>query len=550
MRFIRALGILGSAAALACAPGPTESPEGTAETAPPQLLDELGSLHHPIRTSSDLAQRYFDQGLILSFGFNHDAAVRSFAAGLEADPSCAMCAWGAALALGPNINAPMGPDAAAAAWTWLQRAQALAGNASDRERAYIDALSARYAADAPAERAALDRAYAEAMAELHAADPDDLDAATLYAESLMDLSPWNYWTTDAEPREHTEEMLAVLEAVLAANPDHVGANHYYIHAVEEYHPDRAVPAAERLGALAPDAGHLVHMPSHIFWRVGRYDEALEINRRASAADEQFFATCRAGTFYRSLYYPHNVHFLWAAASTEGRSALALATARKLESVTADGVDEMAFLEEFMSVPTFTLARFGRWDALLGAPAPPPQRLFLTGAWHYSRGLALTRTGDPAAARSELEALEAVMGEPEAKALILAGGVAPASQLLAVGHAHLAGEIAMAEDEHQAGLRALTRAVDLQDEIPYMEPPPWYFPTRQALGAALLEAGLPAEAEEVYRKDLADHPANGWSLFGLAQSLREQGRVDEAAWAEEGFRNAWARADIGLERSAF
>ena len=534
---------------LACTPPPQESPRAP-EPRAPRLFEGLGDLHHPITTSSPLAQRYFDQGLVLTYGFNHEAAVRSFEAALEADPNCAMCAWGVALALGPNINAPMGPEAAARAFEALQRAQRLATHASPRERAYIEALSPRYSARAPAERAELDRAYAEAMGALHAADPDDLDAATLYAEALMDLSPWNYWTSEAEPREHTDAILERLEAVLRADPNHVGANHYYIHAVEEHYPERAVPAAERLGDLAPDAGHLVHMPSHIFWRVGRYDEALEINRRASASDERFFATCGAGPFYRSLYYPHNVHFLWAAAAASGRGSLALATARKLEGATAADVEELPFLQEFQSIPLLTLARFGHWDPLLGQPQPPASQLYVVGIWHYARGLAQLRTGDAAAARSSLDALDSIARDPAAETLVLAGGVASAAELLAVGSAHLRGEIGVATGESEAGLRDLQRAVEQQDALAYMEPPPWYFPTRQALGAALLELERPAEAEAVYRRDLEQHPSNGWSLFGLAESLRSLGNTSEATWAARGFRNAWEGADVELERSAF
>jgi tetratricopeptide (TPR) repeat protein len=311
-----------------------------------------------------------------------------------------------------------------------------------------------------------------------------------------------------------------------------------------------VVAAERLGTIAPDAGHLVHMPSHIFWRVGRYDDALEINRRAAAADEAFFSWCRAGPFYSAAYYPHNIHFLWAAASTEGRSAIALTAARKLEAKTADRVDELPFLQEFMSIPTLTLVRFGRWDAVLGAVPPDPQYRYLVGIRHYARGMARVRTGEIDAAQVELELLDTVAQEPATQALVLAGGTASATKLLAIGSAHLTGELALARGDPDAGIARLERAVVLQGELTYMEPPPWYFPTRQALGAALLEAGRPAEAEAVYRADLAQYPRNGWSLFGLAHSLKQQGKIDESSWAEEGFRNAWARADVELNASRF
>jgi hypothetical protein len=292
------------------------------------------------------------------------------------------------------------------------------------------------------------------------------------------------------------------------------------------------------------------MPSHIFWRVGRYDDALEINRRAAAADEAFFSWCRAGPFYSAAYYPHNIHFLWAAASAEGRSAIALTAARKLEAKTASHVEEFPFLEEFMSIPTLTLVRFGRWDAVLGVEPPSPQHRYLAGIRHYARGMARVRTGELDAAQVELDLLEAVAREPASETLILAGGTASARALLAIGSAHLTGELALARGDRDRGFAALERAVALQDALTYMEPPPWYFPTRQALGAALLEAGRPVEAEAVYRADLEQYPRNGWSLYGLARSLEAQDEVEESRWTEEGFRNAWARADVELAASRF
>ncbi|MEM7411538.1 MAG: hypothetical protein AAF430_15000 [Myxococcota bacterium] len=534
---------------LSCAPA-TQAPETPDAPTAPQLFSGLGDQHHPITTTSETAQAYFDQGLILVFGFNHEAAIRSFEAALVEDPGCAMCAWGIALALGPNINAPMGPDAERQAFLAAQRAQQLAAGVSDRERAYIEAIQPRYGAEPLEDRSPRDRAFADAMGKLHEADPADTDAATLYAEALMDLTPWNYWTDEAEPREHTEEVLDLLEGVLAVQPDHVGANHYYIHAVEEHFPERGVPAAERLGGLAPEAGHLVHMPSHIFWRVGRYDEATELNRKAAAADEAFFATCRAGVFYRALYYPHNIHFLWAAAAAQGQSQVALTNARKLETRTADQMAQFDFLEEFSTVPMLTLARFGRWDEVLGVPRPDASLVYLTGVWHYTRGLAQVRLGRPDMARSELEQLVAAAQSERAAGLIVSGGVASVAALLEVGRAHLAGELAAAGKDYDSAIAQLTAAVDAQDALAYMEPPPWYFPTRQALGAVLLDADRAAEAEAVYRVDLEQYPRNGWSLFGLAQSLRAQGKTAEAEWAEKGHREAFAKADVTLRASRF
>jgi tetratricopeptide (TPR) repeat protein len=528
---------------------PEPAPPGAGSDAP-RLIANPGAIAYPITTPSPTAQRYFDQGLALVFGFNHDAAIRSFAAAEELDPECAMCAWGIALASGPNINWPMGPASGRTAFAAAGRASQRAAQATEKEQALIAAVATRYAEDPTADRAPLDLAYAGAMREVQARYPDDDEIATLSAEALMDLMPWNYWTPEAEPREHTPQVLEYLEGVLARTPGHIGANHYYIHATEEFFPERGEAAADRLAALGVEQGHLVHMPSHIFWRVGRYEDALEINQAAAAQDEEFFSWCRAGAVYRSLYYPHNVHFLWAAAAAEGRSEIALTAARKLEAVTADGVEEFAFMEDFMVIPMLTLARFGRWDALLGTPAPDPAHRYLTGVWHYTRGLALVRTGALADAQKQLDAAAGIAAEAAMADLVLAGGVAQAGQLLAIGVAHLEGELAVAAGRGADALAALGRAVERQDALAYMEPPPWYFPTRQALGAVLLDLGRAAEAEAVYRRDLEQYPKNGWSLFGLARSFEAQSRAVDAQWAGKGFRAAWARADVTLESSRF
>ncbi len=548
---------LAAALALSCQPGsglptalPASAPGRDAESpVPPRLLEGLGSQSHPVETRSPRAQRYFDQGLILIFGFNHEAAIRAFEEALRLDPKCAMCRWGIALALGPNINAPMGPGAARRAILELEHARELVADSNRaREKAYIAALASRYAKQNPEDRSGLDRAYADSMRELHHADPTDVDAATLFAEALMDLYPWAYWTPDAQPREFTQEIIDTLEAVMERAPEHVGANHYYIHAVEEFYPEKGEVAADRLGDLAPDAGHLVHMPSHIYWRVGRYQEAAEINQRATAADERYFAWCRPGAFYRAAYYPHNIHFLWAAASAEGRSDLALMSARKLAAATRPRAKEVPFLQEFVAIPMLTLARFARWDALLAESRPDESEIYLTGIWHYSRGLAEIRTDAKASAIESLAQLRLISQDGEATRLIMAGGSASAARLLEIAAAHLEGEIALAEGRSKAAIAALETAAELHDALPYMEPPPWYAPPRQILGALLLGAGRSSEAEAVYREDLRQYPKNGWSLLGLAQSLRAQGEEAKADWAQRGFEAAWARADIELAQS--
>ena len=536
------------ALALGCHGDVTQNPG--AEAAPPKLLEHLGAQVHPIQTSTPLAQRYFDQGMILTFGFNHEAAIRSFEEAARLDPSCTMCRWGIALALGPNINAAMGPEAGNRAYREVQLALGLLDHASPRERAYVEALAHRYAETQPEDRSDLDLAYANAMREIHRADPDDVDAAVLFAESLMDLYPWAYWTADQKPREYTREFLDVLEDVLAKAPDHVGANHYYIHAVEEFFPEKAVEAADRLADLAPDAGHLVHMPSHIYWRMGRYGDAAAINQRAAKSDEQYFGWCRPGAFYAAAYYPHNVHFLWAAATAEGQADLALTTARKLAQITRGAVDEAPFVQEFMAIPILTLARFGRWDEVLAEPKPDPEHVYLTGIWHYARGLALARTGKLGEGRAELLVLREVAARDETETLVLAGNTSSARQLLEIGSAHLEGELAAAAGEHDEAVAALRAAEHRHASLVYMEPPPWYLPPRLALGAVLLARGDGNEAEAVYRADLDQYPKNGWALFGLAQAFEAQGEDAQATWARAGFETAWANADVTLSSSRF
>jgi tetratricopeptide (TPR) repeat protein len=542
---------------LACDGGtpPDESSKGaseepSAEASAPRLLEKLGDWSHPITTTSPLAQQYFDQALILTFGFNHEAAIRSFEEAARLDPKCAMCRWGVAFALGPNINAAMGPEASERAYRELQLALGLREHASPRERAYIDALATRYVSPPPEDRSELDLAFANAMRVLHESDPADLDAATLFAESLMDLYPWAYWTAEKEPREYTLEALAALEKVIETHPDHVGANHLYIHAVEEHFPERAVPSAERLGSLAPDAGHLVHMPSHIFWRVGRYGEAAAINQLAIAADEQYFGWCRPGPFYSAAYYPHNVHFLWASASFEGQSDLALTNARKLSSVTRDAVDEAPFVQEFMAVPILTLVRFGRWDQALAEPKPDPAHVYVMGTWHYARGLAFVRTGKLDEAWQALEQVRAIAATDEAAALGLASNTSTARDLLNIGSYHLEGEIAAAEDRSDDAIRALETAVSWHQQLVYMEPPPWYAPPRLALGAVLLDQGRAAEAQAVFLADLEQYPKNGWSYLGLSQSLAAQGKEGESEWARGEYETAWKNADVQLAKARF
>jgi tetratricopeptide (TPR) repeat protein len=525
--------------------------EAMPEVAP--LLGNLGDHHHPITTNSEQAQQYFDEGQVLTYGFNHAEAIRSFEDAIKLDPDCAMCYWGIAYALGPNINAPMDPAAVPVAWAALQKAQELAPNASEAEQAYIAALAARYAEDPAADRAALDLAYAEAMRELAAAYPDDLDAATLAAEALMDLTPWNFWTKEGEPTEYTGEIVGLLEAVLAANPDHIGANHFYIHAVEASNDvERAVPSAERLATLAPGAGHLVHMPAHVYWRTGRYPAAAEANHHAVHSDETYLPDrgVQLTQWYPAAYYNHNVDFLFAAAQMMGDSATAIDAATKLVAgVPADVYSQMPFFEYYLPMRLFALVRFGKWEEILEESQPDPQFQYTNGAWHYGRGLALTRLGRLDEAAEELAQLDELAQTPELAEMIMAS-FASAQTILQIEAHILAGELAAAQGDFETAISELEAAVALQDGLPYIEPPAMYFPVRQSLGAILLEAGQAEQAEAVYREDLRQYPKNGWSLYGLAQALTAQGKSDEAAEVEQQFAEAWAEADVELTASRF
>jgi tetratricopeptide (TPR) repeat protein len=529
---------------------PTESRRTLPEGAKAPLFRDLGDHHYAITTDSELAQRYFDQGLTLTYAFNHAEAVRSFREAARLDPDCAMCFWGEAYALGSNINAPMEASAVPEAWGALQKARGARG-ASERERALIAALAQRYAENPPADRSPLDRAYAAAMREVARSHPDDLDIQTLYAEAVMDTMPWNYHAADGSPKPEAAEIIAVLESVIARAPEHPGAIHYYIHAVEASStPERAEAHADRLLGLVPGAGHLVHMPSHIYLRVGRYADASRANELAARADESYIAQCQAQGVYPAMYYSHNVHFLWASASFEGKSTVAIAAADKLvANLSPEGLAKYPFTEEFLPTDLYALARFGRWDEILARPAPDPRFGYATGVWHYVRGLALAGKGrlDEAGAEHR-RVLEIAASKPMGE-LTFTSGSTP-RKLLTIGAVDLGGRIASRRGDHGTAIALLKKAVSLQDALPYTEPPPWYFPEREALGDALLRAGRPKEAEAVYVEQLERTPRNGWSLYGLARSLRAQGRTEEAARVEDAFTVAWERADVPLTASVF
>jgi tetratricopeptide (TPR) repeat protein len=524
--------------------------EKPASDAPPLL--ELGAHSFPISSKVALARTYFDQGLANTYGFNHAKAIRDFTYAAKLDPQCAICSWGIALAHGPNINMPMGEEAAKAAWGALQEAQSRAAHATALERDLIGALATRYAAEAPAERAAFDRAYADAMIALREKHPDNVDVAVLAAEAIMDTTPWDYWDEKLAPRELTPTAVAYLEFAMLREPNHLGALHYWIHVQELPAPEKAEAAADRLLPLAPGAGHLVHMPSHIYYRVGRFQDAVLSNVTGAKSDESLFALCGPNNYpiYSALYYPHNVHFITASAAAQGDSAMALAEARRLAMVSEDKLALFPPVEDFLTYPLLMMVRFGKWDAVLAEPAPPEGRIYQGGVWRFARGMAFARLGRHAEAEAELEALRAAAADPKAAALNANGGTTNTAMLLSIAADQLDGELAAAKGDTSDAIAALEAAVERQDGIRYTEPPPWFMPTRQALGAVLLQAGRAAEAEAVYREDLKHYPKNGWSLYGLAQALNAQGKRDEAAWAEQGFDQAWKHADVKLAASRF
>jgi tetratricopeptide (TPR) repeat protein len=460
-----------------------------------------------------------------------------------------MAYWGIALASGPNINAPMSKEDGRRAVDAIQKARAHAKTASEREQAFIDALSKRYLSPRKSTRASLDMAYAEAMRTVWRRYPDDPDAGTLFAEALMDLRPWDLWTSDGKPKSGTAELVSVLERVLEQHPDHPGACHYYIHAVEASpNPERALACAERLPGLVPGAGHLVHMPAHIYIRLGKYHEAAERNEQATHVDQAYLAARTPDGDYADGYYSHNLHFLWASLMMEGRSTEATKAARELaKTITEHEARTDKWKEFYLPAPLYSLVRFGRWDELLREP-PPPKGLLLSDAmWRLGRGMALASTGRLPGAEGEHYALanltKQIRRDRSHEDKI-------ARTLLKIAERMLAGEIAMRRQRYDDAIRALKEAVKLEDSLPYAEPPHWPLPVRQYLGTALLMAGRPAEAEVQYRADLTRNPENGWALFGLVQSLRAE-QKDEAAGIEEArFTKAWTHADVTLTASRF
>ena len=511
-------------------------------------LGGLGTLHVAATTTVPRAQRFFDQGMRLLYAFNHTEAIRAFREAARLDPGFAMAYWGQALALGPNLNAPMTQENGRLAYAAVQHAMDRRAHTSSRERALIEALALRYAPDGAGDRAELNRLYAAAMKTASRRFSGDPDVATLFADAQMNTMPWDYWEKNGSPKAATAEVLATLESILERHADHPGALHYHIHLLEaSMDPDRAVRSADRLGDLMPAAGHMVHMPAHIYIRVGRYADAADANVRAIEADEDYLAQCQAQGLYPVSYYPHNLHFLWAASTLEGRRAAAVDAARTVAAkVPHHHAGALAWTADFPVTPMLAYARFGLSQEALTEPRPPAKEPYATGIWHYMRGRAFAARNQLDRAAAELTALKGVMGH-EAFASTLKD--LPLLTNLQIASRVVEGEIAARRGDAGAAVRVLREAVAIEDAMPYSEPPLWHQPTRQVLGAVLLEAGRPEEAEEVYHQDLKVFRENGWSLFGLMESLKAQPyRSAEVAEVEARFEKAWSRADITLTSS--
>lgn len=533
---------LAAALAAAAEPRAAEAPK------PIALLRGMGRLHHPVSTTNEMAQKYFDQGLTFIFGFNHDAAIRSFKRALALDSNLAMAHWGIGLALGPNINLPVSPEAEKAAYDEVQNALARASHATEAERDYIAALATRYSIDPKADLKALDREYSQAMRRLSEKYPDDLDAATLYAESLMDLRPWELWDADGNPAEGTLHIVEVLEDVLRRDPHHPGANHYYIHAVEaSRHPEKALPSAARLETYAPAAGHLVHMPSHIYMRTGNYAEAAARNEVASEADLDYLQACGIQGVYPALYTSHNFHFAAVAHTLQGKYAAARRYSDRLLEHVRPYASASAEFESFLPTLEQVLVAFQKWNEILALPKPEEKFKLHTGLWLYARAMALCGLGRAEEAEAEVKALAALREALPTDAQF--GPFNKAGNVFAVAEKQASARLAALRGNTGGAIALLEEAVPIEDALRYMEPPDWYLYTREPLGGLLLQAGRLDEAEKVFRKDLEKNHRKGRALYGLALCLEKQGRPGAAKLVRRGFETAWQNADGELSPAA-
>jgi tetratricopeptide (TPR) repeat protein len=513
----------------------------------PRLLN-LGVHTFPVTTKSRRAQTFINQGVNLAYGFNHAEAARAFAEAARLDPNCPMAYWGHALVLGPNINAPMTPEDEPKAYELVKKAIALKPRATRRERAYIDALAARYTGK-PDDRKQADKAFAEAMRTVVRTYPADLDAKTIFAESLMDLRPWNYWTRDGQPYEETAEIQSALEQVLAKNKNHPGALHYWVHLWEPTDtPERAEAEADRLLPLMPGVGHVVHMPAHIYMRVGRHSDVVTSNQAAVKADEDYITQCRAQGIYPLAYYPHNIHFIWMGATASGQRAVALDAARKVaSSIPQEALGTVPILQGFLVVPYWAMVRFGQWSDILADKGPRHDTTFTRGAWRYARAMAFIATDKLDEAGSELTELKKILEDHSLKGQVTFSNNT-GHAILRIAPEVIAGEIAAKRKEWDKAILHLDRAIRYEDALIYQEPPDWHAPVRHNLGAVLMDAGRPDEAEAVYWEDLRKNPGNVWSLYGLQQAMKAQGRNDDAARVEARFKKAWKGGDSTIPGS--
>jgi len=505
------------------------------------LFEDLGTHHHQVTASNAMAQSYFDQGLRLIFGFNHDEAERAFREAARLDPNCAMAWWGVAYALGPNYNLPMNAEQNARALEAVARAQAVQSGLSDSERDYIAAISTRYSSDTKADRAVLDRNYGDAMKELHERYPEDNDAAVLYAESLMDLKPWQLWSRDGKPAEGTETIVKLLESVLARDPNHPGANHYYIHAIEASpDPEKGLASAERLKSLMPGAGHLVHMPAHIYIRTGNYQGAIDANANAARADEAYFARTKMEGVYPLMYYTHNFQFLSAAAATLGQSAKAMEAAEKAVKNVAPMAGHDPMVEYVLPWSLYALVRCEKWDDILAYPRPADTTPATLAFWHYANALAHLGKGNLELTRKSRTEFESTRASVPKNQML---NTNPAHDLLAIASSVLEGRLASASGDTKSALSLFRKAVGIQDQLVYDEPPAWYYPVRESLGGELLRVKQYAEAERVFRRDLEINPNNPRSLFGVSEALRGQSKIVEADEFLRRFETEWKGADV-------
>jgi tetratricopeptide (TPR) repeat protein len=520
----------------------------TVEKKPAVWLDDgLGTIDHPVTTKSAEAQKYFNQGLAYMYAFNHAEGINSFKHAAELDPNMAMAFWGVALGLGSNYNVTADEAALTDAYANLQKAIALAPKASQADRDYIDALTKRYAKDPKADQKVLAGAYRDAMKGLVAKYPDDLDAATLYAESMMNLKPWQLWSHDGKPAEGTMEIISVLEGVLKRNPNHTGANHYYIHAVEAGpNAERGLAAAMRLGGLAPNAGHLVHMPSHIYLRTGDWEESIKSNDLAIEADRNYQLKSGSQGLYMMLYYNHNIHMLASSEAANGNYAASIKAARDLALNAGPNVKAAPMLEMFMPYALVSMTRFQKWDDILAEPAPAPEMLITTGFWRFARGMAFSERGKPADAEKELAALRATAAKIPAEAHLF---TTPVSVALKVADDLLSGEIALAKGDRKAAIEMMRGAAASEAKVNYAEPRDWDLPVREWLGRVLMKDGQYAEAEKAFREEIALTPRNGRALFGLAEALRKQGKTSAADLVQKEFEANWKQADTKLDAIA-